>query len=159
VPAANIESWGTLLEVTTGKVIAVDQDGHPALVINTLGSGKTLLSAYPIEHYLADVPAVFDKPENTHRIYQAFRDWSGVKPQFQSSDPAVEVSALDGDRRGYAIIVSHDAQPRSVTISTSLPLRSITKISAEGTTPVALDGSTWRMDIGPYEGAVVEWKQ
>ena len=58
VPSATIESWGTLLEVSSGRIIAVDQDGHPALVTNTLGSGKTLLSAYPIEHYLANVPAV-----------------------------------------------------------------------------------------------------
>jgi hypothetical protein len=69
LPSASIQSWGTLLEVSTGKVIAVDQDGHPALVTNQLGSGKTLLSAYPLEHYLAETPSVFDKPEGTYRLY------------------------------------------------------------------------------------------
>ena len=44
-------------------MIAVDQDGRPALVAHELGKGKTLLSAYPLEHYLAHVPSVFDKPE------------------------------------------------------------------------------------------------
>ncbi|HXY51851.1 MAG TPA: beta-galactosidase [Terriglobales bacterium] len=159
VPSANIESWGALLEVGAGKVIAVDQDGHPALVANALGSGKTLLSAYPIEHYLADVPSAFDKPENTHRIYQAFRDWAGVKPQFRSNEPAVEVSALNGDRRGYAVIVSHSAQPRSVTISSTLTMHALTRISPQGMTSLAVEASSWRMDLDPYEAVIVEWKQ
>jgi endo-1,4-beta-mannosidase len=159
VPSANIESWGTLLQVTTGKVIAVDQDGQPALVANTLGSGKTLLSAYPIEHYLATVPAVFDKPENTHRIYEAFRDWAGVKPQFHANRPSVEIPTLNGNRRGYAIVVNHSALPQSVTVATTLALRSITRISPDAVTPIALEGSSWRLDVGPYEGVIVEWKK
>ncbi|MGH9760962.1 MAG: beta-galactosidase, partial [Blastocatellia bacterium] len=63
--------WGAILEVQDGTVIAVDQDGRPALVANALGSGKTLLCAYPIESYLAVTPGVFDGSENTHRIYEA----------------------------------------------------------------------------------------
>jgi hypothetical protein len=72
-----------ILVVNGGTIIAVDQDNRPALVANTTGSGKTLLSAYPLENYLANLPAAFDKPENTHRIYEAFREWSGLKPLFR----------------------------------------------------------------------------
>ncbi len=159
VPTAAVESWGVLLEVTTGKIIAVDQDGHPALVANTLGSGKTLLSAYPIEHYLANVPAVFDKPEDTHRIYAAFRDWAGVRPVFRADRPTVEVSALNGDHRGYAVVVNHSDQTENVKIFTTLPVHAVTRISPEGSTLIPMEGSNWRMDLGPYEGAIVEWKQ
>jgi len=159
VPSATTESWGTLLDITTGKVIAVDQDGHPALVTNTLGSGKTLLSAYPIEHYLANVPAVFDKPEDTHRIYAAFRDWAGVKPDFHADRPTVEVSTLIGDRRGYVVVVNHSDKAENVKISTTLAVHALTRISPEGSKPITMDGSGWRMDLGPYEGAIVEWKQ
>jgi hypothetical protein len=80
VPTQSIQSWGVILEVSTGKVIAVDQDGRPAMVTNTIGTGKTLLSAYQIEHCLAGVPAAFDQPENTHRLYDAFREWVGINP-------------------------------------------------------------------------------
>jgi len=159
VPAATPESWGALLEVTTGKVIAVDQDGHPALVSNTLGSGKTLLSAYPLEHYLANVPAAFDKPDGTHRIYAAFRDWTGVKPLFRADQPMIEVSVLKGDRRGYVVVVNHSAETQHATISTTLPVHSVTTIEPEGGKPLAMEGLSWKMDLGPYEGDVVEWKQ
>ena len=50
VPNPGPRSWGSILEIKGGTVVAVDQDGRPALVANKLGSGKTLLSAYPIEN-------------------------------------------------------------------------------------------------------------
>ena len=102
-------------------MIAVDQDGHPALVTNTLGAGKTLLSAYPLEHYLAACPAVFDKPEDTHRIYAAFRDWAGVKPAFTVDRPEVEAASLAGDRRGYVVLVNHSPEEQTVTLTSGDP--------------------------------------
>lgn len=158
VPTQTIESWGTLLEVTTGKVIAVDQDNRPALVANTLGRGKTLLSAYPLEHYLANVPAVFDQPESTHRIYEAFREWVGLEPPFRTNQPAIEISALNGDRRGYVVLVNHSAQQQNVTVFANSFANSVTRIAPEGRKPVQMEGSNWKLDLGPYEGTVVEWK-
>ena len=157
VPTQTIESWGALLEVTTGKVIAVDQENRPALVTNEFGRGKTLLSAYPLEHYLANSSAVFDQPENTHLIYQAFRDWTGVKPAFTADQPSVEVSALNGDRRGYAVLVNHSAVAQNVTLS-SPGVHSIARMAPEGVTPIQIQGSSWKIEIGPYDGAIVEWK-
>ena len=126
---------------------------------NTVGTGKTLLSAYPLEHYLANVPAVFDKPEGTHRIYAAFRDWAGVKPELRADLPSVEVSALKGDHRGYAVVVNHSAETQEIKISASSTLRSATRILPEGRQPLKIEGSGWRMELSPFEGAVVEWNQ
>jgi endo-1,4-beta-mannosidase len=158
VPTQTIESWGTLLEVTTGKVIAVDQDNRPALVANTLGRGKTLLSAYPLEHYLANMPAIFDQPENTHRIYEAFRDWVGFKPAFRTDQPSVEISALNGDRRGYVVLINHSPQQQNVTVSATSSANSVTRIAPEGRKSVQVEGSNWKIDLAPYEGTIIEWK-
>jgi endo-1,4-beta-mannosidase len=159
VPSQTIQSWGVLLEASTGKVIAIDQDGRPALVVNSLGAGKTLLSAYPIEHYLANVPAAFDQPEKTRKIYDAFRDWSGVKPVFSSDRPEVEVSVLKGDRRGYVVAVNHSDQAQDFNIVSTLTLRSLTAITPGGPKPLSMDGHNARIHLGPYEAAVLEWKQ
>jgi len=159
IPSANIQSWGVLLEVSSGKVIAVDQDGHPALVINSLGAGKTLLSAYPIEHYLANVPAAFDQPENTQRIYEAFRDWAGVKPAFRSDHKEVEVSVLPGDHRGYVVLINHSDQPQDLTLFSTVQVRSYFWITPKGANPLALRGGNAKLRLGPFEGAVLEWKQ
>ena len=159
VPSASIESWGALVEVHGGKVIAVDQDGHPALVTNTVGEGKTLLSAYPLEHYLASVPAVFDQTEGTHRIYAAFRDWSGIKPLFQVDQPAVEISALRGDHRGYVVLINHSASAQDTNVSTRVRIQSISQIEAEESKPLTLEKSGWKIHLEPYDAAVVEWKE
>ena len=158
VPAQNSRYWGSLLDVKGGKVIAVDQDGHAALVTNTLGSGKTLLSAYPIEAYLAATPSVFEKAESTHRIYGAFRQWTGLKSAFYTDQPSIEATALVGDGRGYVVLVNHSAVPRSTTISTTLPVHSLQQVTVEGLKPLALHGATWTIDVGPYDGVIVDWK-
>jgi hypothetical protein len=159
IPSAGIQSWGVLLEVSTGKVIAVDQDGRPVLVVNAVGSGKTLLSAYPIEHYLANLPGVFDQVENTHKIYEAFRDWVGIKPAFRSDRSEVEVSSLTGDHRGYIVVVNHSAQAQDPNILSTIPVRSYSSIAADGSTPLSLEGANTKLHLGPYEATVLEWKQ
>ena len=159
VPSPNIQSWGVLLQVSTGKIIAVDQDGHPALVINSLGAGKTLLCAYPIEHYLANVPAVFDQPENTNKLYEAFRKWIGVEPAFRSNHPEIELSSLKGDRRGYLVAVNHSDQPQDVTILSTVAVHSYSVINPEGSQTLPLDGGNTKLHLGPYEAAVLEWKE
>lgn len=158
VPAQSARYWGSILDVKGGKVIAVDQDGRPALVTNSLGSGKTLLSAYPIEAYLATVPSVFEKSESTHRIYAAFRQWAGVKPAFYTDQASIEATVLNADHHGYVVLVNHSAVSRPTTVSTSLPIHSIRQVTLEGLKPLVLDGSSWKLEIGPYDGAIVEWK-
>ena len=158
VPAATPRSWGAILVVKGGTVIAVDQDNRPALIANSVGSGKTLLSAYPLENYLASLPAAFDKPESTHRIYEALREWIGVKPLVRSNQPSVEVTALSGSSHGYAVMTNHAAEPQSVTVTLSVPLHTVTRITPLGNMQVQVAGSTFKVDIGAYEGAVFEWK-
>lgn len=158
VPSATPRSWGAILEVKGGTVIAVDQDNRPALVANTLGSGKTLLSAYPLENYLANLPAAFDKPENTHRIYEAFREWSGVKPLFRSDHPSVEVCALSGGTHGYVVLTNHGSASETVTITAAGALHSVARITTQAATQIQVTGSSFKVDMGAYEGAVLEWK-
>jgi hypothetical protein len=104
------------------------------------------------------VPAAFDKPEATYRIYQAFREWSGVKPSFHSDQPSVEVSALSGKAGGYAVITNHSASRQTITITASVALHSVARITPQGPTQVEVTDSTFKADIGPYEGAVFGWK-
>src|SRR5271157_2218456 len=158
VPGGSPRSWGAVLEVKGGTVIAVDQDNRPALVANTVGSGKTLLSAYPLENYLANLPAAFDKPESTHRIYQAFREWSGIKPLFYSDQPSVEAAALSGKAGGYVIVTNHSGEPQKVTVTSATPLHSVARVTAQGSSAINVAGSSFKVDIGAYEGAVFAWK-
>jgi len=156
--ADNPRQWAATLEVHGGTVIAEDQEGRPALVANRLGKGKTLLSAYPVESYLANLPAAFDKGENTYRLYQAFRDWAGIQPRFRTNEPTVEAVSLDAQNRGYVVVVNHSAKRQQVSVTSALSLSSIQRITSTGEEPVATHGSQWGCDLQPYGAAVFEWK-
>ena len=149
--------WPAVLEVKGGQVIAVDQDQRPALVTHTYGAGKTLLCAYPVESYLAVRPAVFEQDEPTHRVYQALRQWAGVTPLFHSHHPLVEVAALVGVQRGYAVLANHGPKTMRVKVSTSLSLQSVRQVTPAGMQPLALEGQGWQLLVEAHDGAIVEW--
>lgn len=152
------DQWPATLDITGGTVIAIDQDGRPALVANQLGKGKTLLSAYPLETYLAEKPSAFETNEETFRIYQAFRDWTGLKTMFRSNQPLVEVSSLDTKDRGYAVVVNHAPTIQHAVITSNTAIHFIERIQAGKNVPVSISQSSWTVDLNPYEGAIFSWK-
>lgn len=83
---------------------------------------------------------------------------AGVQPLFHSDQPSVEVSALRGGTRGYAVITNHGSEPKSVLVTASVPLHVVTRITAAGTTKLQLAGATFKVDIGAFEGLVFEWQ-
>jgi endo-1,4-beta-mannosidase len=147
-----------ILETTGGQVIALDQDGRPALVAHQYGKGKTLLCAYPLESSLATQPGAFEQPEETFRLYRALRQWAGIAPRFETDHPSVEVGTLTGTGRGYAVIASHFPEPSGVKITTSLPIKRLQHLTPDGPLPLELKGNCWKMKLEPFGGAVVAWE-
>jgi len=158
VPGTGPRYWGSLLDVKGGTVVAVDQEGRPALVTHALGAGKTLLSAYPLETYLATTPSAFETADETHRVYEAFREWVGVKPLVHTDQPSVEAVALRGASRGYVVLVNHSAERRRVTVTATLPIRALRRLTPAGAKDLPVQGSTWQTEIEPYDGVVAEWR-
>lgn len=155
---SNPRYWPATLNIAGGMVIAVDGSGRPALVANTCGKGKTLLSAYPLESYLAVQPGVFETAENTYLLYHALREWAGIQPIFSTTDPSVEVAGLTAGKRGYAILANHQPEQKNVAVLTNLPVKEVNQITSQGRQPLLLHYRAWRMDIPAYDGAIVEWK-
>jgi hypothetical protein len=70
----------------------------------------------------------------------------------------VEVSTLSGGARGYAVVTNHGPESQSVLVTASVPLHVVTRITAGGTAKVQVVGTTFKVDIGAYEGLVFEWQ-
>jgi hypothetical protein len=117
------------------------------------------LSAYPLEHYLAEMPAAFEKPEETYRLYAAFRDWVGVKPAFRVDNPSVELSVLGGAARGYTVAVNHSFEIQKVTVRSGASLHSVSQVGPDGLKSLPMDGSSWPLEIAPFDAVIVEWKR
>ena len=158
VPGAGSRYWGSLLDVRSGQAVAVDQEGRPALVTHALGAGKTLLSAYPLETYLASTPAAFETGDRTHLLYEAIRDWAGIRPLFRTDQPLVEITTLQGASRGYAVLVNHSPERRKVTVTAARPIHGLRQVAAGGAAPLPVQGSTWQIEIDPFDGVIAEWR-
>jgi endo-1,4-beta-mannosidase len=154
---ANPKHWAATLDLKGGQVIAIDQDGRPALIAHQYGQGKTLLCAYPLESYLALKPAAFEQLENTYRLYQAFSRWAGVRALFETDHPEVEVGALAGAQRGYAVLANHSPQSFEVNVSPRLNLKKVRQITPSGMHDLTLNRRGWQMPLDGFAGAVVEW--
>ncbi len=158
VPGTEMKYWGTGLEVTSGQVVAVDQAGHPALVVHTLGAGKTILSAYPLEAYLGNTLEAFEHgTTDAERLYAAIRDWAHIEPAVRTDQPDVEASVLGTPGRGYIVLVNHSDQARRTQLVTQLPIRVLRKLDADRASPVACTPGACGVDVPPYDGVVLEW--
>jgi hypothetical protein len=160
VPGKDMKYWGTGLEVTSGEVIAIDQQGRPALVVHKLGAGKTLLSAYPLEAYLGNTVNVFEEPGADHaRLFAALRDWSGVQPLVRTDQPDVEAAALNAANRGYVVLVNHGGTARQAHIITRLPVHSLKRLDVDGSAAVSCAKDDCNVDVPPYDGVILEWSR
>ena len=158
VPGKDMKYWGTGLEMTSGEVIAVDQQGRPALVVHKLGAGKTLLSAYPLEAYLGNTVNAFEEPSaNYERLFAALRDWSGVQPLVRTDQPGVEAAALNAANRGYIVLVNHGGAARQARIITKLPVHSLKRLDVGGSSAVSCSKDGCNVDVPPYDGVILEW--
>lgn len=153
------ESWGVLLEPKGGKVIATDQEGRPALVANALGKGKVLVSAYPIESYVAALPAAFETTEPTHRIYRALAEWAGVASRFRTDSEKVESATLAGRGRGYVVLTNHGAAARDVRVTGSAALAGASRVGADGLFPLRVERNSFTVRLEAYDGAVIEYRE
>jgi endo-1,4-beta-mannosidase len=157
-PGAAAKYWGAGLEIHGGDVIAVDQDGRPALVVNKLGKGKTLLSAYPLEAYLGNQPVAFEKNETAYRLFRALRAWGGIRAVASTDDPSVEVNALTASGGGYFVLVNHSPEARKVHLTTKLRVDALKRITESGTdASVQRDGDGWAVEMPALSGAVLAW--
>lgn len=160
VPANEMKYWGTGLDVDGGQVVAVDQQGRPALVTHAIGKGKTVLAAYPLEAYLGNTPQVFERAgTDAQRLYAAIRDWSHVAPVVRTDQPEVEASALDGKDRGYIVLVNHSATMRHARLITGLPIHTLRRPDVDHSTPVACAADGCGVDVPAWDGVVLEWSR
>lgn len=83
------------IEVIDGRVVAVDRNGRPMIVVKEHGSGRAVLSTIPVEHFAARRRGA--NPEDTWRLYQALASMASIPRPLGVDDPRVLVDSLERD--------------------------------------------------------------
>ncbi|GAB3119414.1 glycoside hydrolase 5 family protein [Glaciibacter psychrotolerans] len=109
IPAgsADLHLRGVLFKATDAIVLAVDQDGRPALTMAKRGEGHTITCAYPIELLLAATPDAHSPDDSSWLIYSVIREISGTGEPRGIDHPDVTTSLLTGPSGGLLCITNH----------------------------------------------------
>lgn len=114
------------LTPTTAEVIAVDGEGRPAILLNSIGKGKVIFSTYPLEYYLANTGEGYKK-DKTYKIYRSLCRMAGIIPRFDSPNPYVELGTIKhkGKSRFLLWIINHDWGSTDGFIETGLSIKKV----------------------------------
>jgi endo-1,4-beta-mannosidase len=103
------------LEAITAEVLAVDQNGQPALTRNRTGDGAVYLSAYPVEYFGAERRDAH-ADDQVWRLYAALAREAGIRPAVHVEDPQVFTDQMvHADGTVYTWVVSTSPGGMSVT--------------------------------------------
>jgi hypothetical protein len=106
-PAGAASHGRTMLPVEPAEgteVIAVDEQGRPALLVRRVGSGAMVLCTYPIEHLAATSPAI--NPDAARDLYDALARYARVERPVTVEDAHVAADMMvhqDGTRYVWLI--------------------------------------------------------
>lgn len=64
------------------------------------------------------------------------------------------LAALPG---GFFALANQSALLQKVMLTTTLPVKSLSRVTSEGLQPLRREGAGWRISLKPYEGAVLRW--
>ncbi len=113
------------------KVIAVDSDGRPAILLNSVGKGAVIFSTYPLEYYLVNTNDVYKK-DTTYKLYRSLSRLAGIVPEFQTSNPLVELGYIrfKDESRFLLWIINHDWEKTEGIIETSLNIKRVSNLES-----------------------------
>jgi hypothetical protein len=129
------------VEPAGAEILAVDNNGRPALLRNRAGDGWMVLCTYPLEHMAAARPDA--NPEPTWELYSALAEEAGVERPVRVEDARVTVGPIEvaGETAFLAVNIS----PEEVDAKLVAPAASLYRASSAGREPVDV------LRLGPYE--------
>jgi len=94
------------LEAHSAEVLAIDGEGHPAIVMNRIGKGKVFFSSFPLEIYVAE-KTEGNKTSSLWRLYKAIAKEAGIEFPIDFTNPSVEMEILNEGSNKLIWLVNH----------------------------------------------------
>jgi len=114
VPAADVPYLPVV--PTKARVLAVGEDGRPALTVHSVGRGKAFLCPRSLE-WLLTSSAEVHRWSAAHRLYRTLRSEAGIVPPFESAQPLLSLSVLESeDEEQLLVAINHGDVPLEARI-------------------------------------------
>jgi endo-1,4-beta-mannosidase len=113
----SLHTRGVRLVLSGADVVAVDQDGEPALVRAMVGEGTVVTSAYPVELLLAGAPDAHGPDDRSWGIYDGLADLAGVAKV--TGHPDAVAGVLLGATGSLTVVTNHG--PTDLMLHVALP--------------------------------------
>jgi len=139
---------------TKACVLAVDEDGRPALTIHSVGRGKAFFCSRSLE-WLLTSGAEVHRWSPAHRLYRALRSEAGIVPPFDTSQPALNFSVLErGNGAELLVAINHGDAPLEEEVRCRRPLSRV--VDVESGEQLEIQEGTFRLSLEPWGVQVLE---
>jgi hypothetical protein len=142
------------LAAEDARVIAVDADGDPALLVAQRGAGHVVTCAIPVELLAASVPDAHGSDDRSFALYTGLADLAQARDDAGTDHPELTTGTLTGTAGGTLVITNHG--PSDVHAALRLPdsAHNVALVTAEGSATLA----DQTVSVGPYGVVVVTWR-
>ncbi len=147
----------TLAAAAGSRVVAVDAQGEPALVVAERGEGRAAVCAHPVELLLAGQPDAHGPADASWGLYAGLAASSAVAEAAFADHPDVTTGALAGPTGGLVAVTHHASTGRSVRVRLPDPAAAARLILPSGISPLPLEGGWTEVALDGHGAALVEW--
>ena len=151
---------GVRLAAAAGsRVVAVDADGEPALIVAARGAGHAVVCGQPVETLLATRPDAHGPEDETWGLYGGLADLARLPQVARVSHPEAACGTLEGPDGGIAIVTNHAAEPLELDVRLPEGVRSPRRIEGNGARPMAMEAGRVHLRLGAHEGLAIDWRR
>jgi beta-galactosidase len=147
----------TLAAAAGSRVVAVDAQGDPALVVAPRGGGWAVVCSHPAELLLAGKPDAHGPDDRSWGLYAGLAACAGVAEPASADHPDVTSGSLAGPAGGMVVLTNHAAEARSATVRLPVGAVAMRLIEPGGSRGLPLEDHRAEVALAGHGAAVVTW--
>jgi len=151
-----VDGTGVLLKSEGAEVIAVDDDGFPAITRHKLGKGQCIVSAYPLELLMGKKYWAFEETTRLSEFYKTLADCARIVPYAIVQEPKIEIGILKGTEKDLLIVVNHSTSAVNSNIKLNKSIGRLIRHGVQNSKEIILESNTFNISMEPFSGTIYE---
>ena len=147
----------TLAAAAGSRVVAVDAQGDPALIVAARGAGRAVVCSHPVELLLAGLPDAHGPGDRSWGLYAGLAACAGVAEPAAADHPDVTSGPLAGPAGGLVTLTNHAGAGLDVGVRLPADATGARLLEADGSRPLPIEGGRVALTLDGYAATIVAW--